>query len=89
MKSKIYNLEDGLILIELKSENEVRYIVNHKDYDISYLLLSVLLDDVVSKKFKIKDYIKTLDKEKLMDYLQELNDDSDDYLYKDNIDGII
>lgn len=85
MKTKAHKLRDDIYLIELTDEKVKRLFVVGTDFDLSYELLSVLNDN---KEFKIKDYIKAIDIDKIYDYLCEINDDADDYLYKDDIEDI-
>ena len=84
MRSKVYEMKNDLVLIELTDNIKKRLIVTHPDYDLSYELMSVLNEN--NKKFDMKEYISNLEEEKLIDYLQEINDDADDYLYHDDID---
>lgn len=86
MKTKAHKLRDDIYLIELTDEKVKRLFVVGTDFDLSYELLSVLNDN---KEFKIKDYIKAIDIDKIYDYLCEINDDADDYLYKDDIDNLL
>lgn len=90
MRTKAYKLNDKINLLELTDDRVKRLFIIGSDYDLGYELLSVVNDDTdISKKFNIKEYIKTLDLDKIYDYLQEINEEADDYLYKDNIDDII
>lgn len=86
MRTKAYKLNDKINLLELTDEKVKRLFIIGSDYDLGYELLSVINDNIdISKKFNIKEYIKTLDLDKVYDYLCEVNDDADDYLYKDDI----
>lgn len=86
MKTKAYELNDKINLIELTTDKVKRLFVIGSDFDLGYELLSILNDESeVSKKFKIKEYIKSLDLDKIYDYLCEINDEADDYLYKDDL----
>lgn len=85
MRTKAHKLKDDLYIIELTDENIKRLFVVGNDYDLAYEIMSTLND----KKININDYIKTLDISMLYDYLSEINDDADDYLYKDNIENLL
>lgn len=84
MRTKAHKITDDIYLIELTDEKIKRLFIVGADFDLSYELLSVY----DNKDFKVKDYIKTLESDKLYDYLCEINDDADDYLYKDDIEDI-
>ena len=82
MRTKAYKLNDKINLLELTDEKVKRLFIIGSDYDLGYELLSVINDNT---KFNVKEYIKSLDIDKVYDYLCEVNDDADDYLYKDDI----
>lgn len=83
MRVKNYKLEDKLYLLELIGDDIIRLIVTHDDYNLSYELLSVYKDDILT--FDTKSYVKTLNGEQLLNYLIDINDNEDDYLIKDNL----
>lgn len=85
MRTKAHRITDDIYLIELTDEKIKRLFVVGADFDLSYELLSVY----DNQDFKLKDYIKSLDPDKLYDYLCEINDDADDYLYKDDIENLL
>lgn len=88
MRTKSYKIKDNLYIIELKDELITRLIVTHKDYDLSYEILSIYNEDLNNKKaFNIKDYIKTLNYDNLINYLIDVNSEEEDYLFHDEFDS--
>lgn len=85
MRTKANLIKDNLYVIELKDEMVTRLIVTHKDYSLSYELLTMYNDDLKNNSFDIKSYIKNLNYENLIDYLQEINDMEDDCLYHERL----
>lgn len=86
MRTKAHHIKDNLYVIELKDNIITRLIVTHKDYDLSYELISVYNDDLeLEGSFNIKDYIKSLKYDNLINYLIDINSDGEDYLYHDEI----
>lgn len=84
MRVKNYKIQDKLYLLELIGDDIIRLIVTHEDYDLSYELLSVYKDDILT--FDTKSYVKSLNGEQLLNYLIDINDTEDDYLIKDQMD---
>ncbi len=84
MRVKNYELKDKLYLLELIEKDKTRYLITHEDYNLSYELLS--LYNAEYEKFDVKSYVKSLNYDNLMNYLQDINDTEDDYLINDNID---
>ena len=84
MRVKNYELKDKLYLLELIEKDKTRYLITHEDYNLSYELLSLYNTDY--EKFDVKSYVKSLNYDNLMNYLQDINDTEDDYLINDNID---
>lgn len=82
MKTKAHKIKDDLYIIELTDEKVKRLFVVGSNYDLAYEIMSILPD----KNVKISEYIKSLDISMLYDNLIEINDDADEYLYKDDID---
>lgn len=86
MRTKAHHIKDNLYVIELKDNIITRLIVTHKDYELSYELISVYNDDLeLEGSFNIKDYIKSLMYDNLINYLIDINSDGEDYLYHDEI----
>lgn len=84
MRVKNYNIKDKMYLLELIDKEITRFIVTDENYSLSFELLSLNTEDY--KKFDVKSYVKTLNYNNLMNYLQDINDTEDDYLINDNID---
>lgn len=84
MRVKNYKIQDKLYLLELIGDDIIRLIVTHEDYNLSYELLSVYKDDILT--FDTKSYVKSLNYEQLFNYLVDINDTEDDYLIKDTMD---
>lgn len=84
MRVKNYNIKDKMYLLELIDKEITRFIITDENYSLSFELLTLNTEDY--KKFDVKSYVKTLNYNNLMNYLQDINDTEDDYLIKDNID---
>jgi len=84
MRVKNHNIKDKMYLLELIDKEITRFIVTDESYNLSFELLSLNTEDY--KKFDVKSYVKTLNYNNLMNYLQDINDTEDDYLINDNID---
>lgn len=84
MRVKNYNIKDKMYLLELIDKEITRFIVTDENYSLSFELLTLNTEDY--KKFDVKSYVKTLNYNNLMNYLQDINDTEDDYLINDNID---
>lgn len=84
MRVKNHLIKEKLYVLELVDKDITRFIVTQEDYNLSYELLSLYNDDYL--KFDVKSYIKSLNYDNLMNYLQDINDTEDDYLIHDNID---
>lgn len=86
MRTKAHHIKDNLYVIELKDNLITRLIVTHSDYDLSYELLSIYNDDIKEdNKFDLKAYIKNLNYDNLLNYLIDINDEGEDYLYHDDL----
>lgn len=86
MRTKAHHIKDNLYVIELKDNLITRLIVTHSDYDLSYELLSIYNDDIKEdNKFDLKTYIKNLNYDNLLNYLIDINDEGEDYLYHDDL----
>ena len=84
MRVKNYNIKDKMYLLELIDKEITRFIITDENYSLSFELLTLNTEDY--KKFDVKSYVKTLNYNNLMNYLQDINDTEDDYLINDNID---
>lgn len=84
MRVKNYNIKDKMYLLELIDKEITRFLITDENYNLSFELLSLNTED--HEKFDVKSYVKTLNYNNLMNYLQDINDTEDDYLIKDNID---
>lgn len=84
MRTKANLIKNNLYVIELRDEIITRLIVTHKDYDLSFELLSIYNNDLESK-FSLKDYIKSLDYEKLFNNLIDVNSEGEDCLFQEDI----
>lgn len=84
MRVKNYNIKDKMYLLELIDKEITRFIITDENYNLSFELLSLNTED--HEKFDVKSYVKTLNYNNLMNYLQDINDTEDDYLINDNID---
>ena len=84
MRVKNYNIKDKMYLLELIDKEITRFIITDENYILSFELLTLNTEDY--KKFDVKSYVKTLNYNNLMNYLQDINDTEDDYLINDNID---
>lgn len=84
MRVKNHLIKEKLYVLELVDKDITRFIVTEENYTLSYELLSLYNNDY--EKFDVKSYIKSLNYDNLMNYLQDINDTEDDYLIHDNID---
>lgn len=84
MRVKTHNIKDKMYMLELIDRDLTRFIITEENYTLSYELLS--LYNTEYEKFDVKSYVKSLNYDNLMNYLQDINDTEDDYLINDNVD---
>lgn len=86
MRTKAHHIKDNLYIIELKDDIFTRLIVTHPDYELSFELLSIYNDDLkLENSIDLKEYIKNVNYENLINYLIDINNEGEDYLYHDEI----
>ena len=86
MRTKAHKIKDNLYIIELKDDIFTRLIVTHPDYELSFELLSVYNDDLkLENSIDLKEYIKNVNYDNLINYLIDINNEGEDYLYHDEI----
>lgn len=86
LRTKAHKIKDNLYIIELKDDIFTRLIVTHPDYELSFELLSIYNDDLkLENSIDLKEYIKNVNYENLINYLIDINSEGEDYLYHDEI----